>query len=597
MWGKLKEWFMPKKLTKKENKRTAVAKAPIHVPSLPPHLQDKMRRRAQSGGASQSVFGSFFSPFRIRPSIESPTKRKDLNEWYRYYYKHDPVVGTAIDLHATFPLSRFSVEHDDPRVAEFFNDQIEELNLHEFLIQMSLEYYIVGECFPFGFLDDVTDPSAWSKFILLDPDKIRLNYHAFAEGSGNPYSIKLQPDADLLTIVERGPNDKTTGVLYQNLPADVVDYVKAKQDIPLDMLQVSHFKRSPNYFNVRGESVLSRIMQDLMYLDKLRDAQWAIADRHITPREFYLIGEPDYPADQSEIDAFQNMLSLQWNQPNQAYVWHHAVKIQWEGASGRVLPLQPEFEFIEKRVLAGLGINKSMIHGEGPSYSNASVALDVLIARYMLYREKMERWLLEAVFRPLCKMHDIYKVKPADAYGRIKVKNKKRLPDLPRIAWDKPQLRDEMTKIMLYERLVQSGLVPRKMLYRLLNMSPKQVREEFMEQHKQDGEDRQKAMEQQMEQQQAMAAAMGGGNVAGLPSMGGMPGGLPGGVGGLGMAGSPAGPGGMGGLPGGTVGPPGMSIQKPLPGAPGGSPAAGITSPLGGGPGRPPGQSRPVGLA
>jgi len=563
----------------------------VNVSSLPGNMQSEMKRRAQGGGA-QGVFGSFFSPFRIRPSIESPTKRKDLNEWYRYYFKHDPIVGTAIDLHSTFPLSRFSVEHDDPEVAEFFNDMVEELNLQEFLIQMSIEYFVVGEAFPFGFLDDVKDPTRWTKFILLDPDKIRINHHVFASGEGSGYTIKLQPDADLLTIVERGPNDPATGPLFKALPGDIIEYVKQRKDIPLDPLQASHFKRSTNYLNVRGESILSRIIQDLMYLDKLRDAQWAIADRHITPKEFYLIGEPDNPADDSEIAAFQSILATQWQSPNQAYVWHHAVKIQWEGASGRILPLQPEFDFIERRILSGLGINKSMLSGEGPSYSNASVAMDVLIGRYMLYREKMEQWLLESVFKPLCRMHGIYKTSKKEVSNRIKMKKRRKLPDLPRISWDKSQLRDEMTKIMLYERLVQQGIIPRKQLYSILNMSPKQMREEFYDQKKEDLEDQKKVQE--------MTNQMSGGQAGGnLPSMGG-PGGMPGGLGGLfGGGGGPAG--GMGaptaGLPGGTLGggPGGLSMNKPLPGAPGGSPAGGITSPMGGGPMRPPGAARPPG--
>jgi len=54
-------------------------KPSVNVASVPGDIHSEMKKRAQGGGA-QSVFGSFFSPFRIRPSIESPTKRKDLNE-------------------------------------------------------------------------------------------------------------------------------------------------------------------------------------------------------------------------------------------------------------------------------------------------------------------------------------------------------------------------------------------------------------------------------------------------------------------------------------------------------------------------------------
>lgn len=899
-----------------------------NVSNLPNNIQNQMKKRAQSGAMTSSVFSTFHSPFRIRPSLEAPTKRKDLNEWYRYYYKHDPYVGTAIDLHAEFPISRFGIEHDDPEVAEFFNDIIEELNLHEFLIHLGKEWHVVGEAFPWGFFDDVENPTTWTHFILLDPDKIKINAHRLAEAyDKRGYSIKLEPDADLITIVDRGPNDPNTGPLYHAIPSDIIELVRKRQDIPLPKLQVSHFKRGANYFNVRGESIISRILQDLMMTDKLRDATWclnpetevltdkgfipipevqlwdkvatfnketeeieyhcpkkclsfdyegnmhhfqtkiidfmctpnhrmlvrgnstnkdwkvveakdvkntyrmrtngiwngkepnkyieiydglfwdvedylefagyyisegyaskskinakvvaitqsleskhydkmkkccdrlptnfshyishntknrfgtststtmrikggnnnkfyyehfksnfgdssynkrmpnwikelkkeyleiilnaliagdgsirrnrknkipfaiyktvskkladdvmdivwkcgynprlsqsttsisgnkiyaisfsfskkshhpclnvnggkhvkifpykgkvyclevpngffvtrhngkisihgnSIYDRHISPKEFYFIGEKDNPADQGEIDAFRDLLALQHTMPNQAFVWHHAVRIEWIGAVGKTLPMGPEHQLLEKRILIGLGINEGVLTGTGPTYSATSIALDVMIARYMLYREKLEQWLIHSVFKPLCKIHGIYKTKHSEVTHKFKIKKKYRKPDLPRIVWDKPQLRDEMVKIMLYERLVQSGLLGRESLYKLLNMSPEQVREELKDQMKQDTEDRQYAAQQ-------MGAGMPGPGAAGgaLPSLGGM--GLPMG-GGLGMPGM--------GLPAGIVPPAGATP----PGSPAGTPLGGITSPLQGGPMTPPAARRPPGL-
>ncbi len=339
---------------------------------VPDLIKAGMRRRAQltSGVGDVSfegVTGSFFSPFRIRPSLEAPTKRVDLNEWFRYYAAHDPVVGTAIELHAYFPLSKFEIEHDDSALAELFNDEKELLELEDLLPQMGLEWWLVGEAFPFGFLDDPDDPSRFERFILLDPDKIRINRHPLAQGKNNrDYIIRMQPDADLKKIVQNGPNDPHTGELYRNIPNDIIDYVKTGKTIPLHPLQVSHFKRVTNPFNVRGQSLLSRVLQDLMLLDKYRDAQWAIADRHITPTEYYLIGEPGYPADDAELQAFRDVLTAGWTQYNRAYVWHHAVNIQIHGANGKILPLSSEYDYLEKRILSGLMMNKAFLTGEGP---------------------------------------------------------------------------------------------------------------------------------------------------------------------------------------------------------------------------------------
>lgn len=434
-------------------------------------MKDKMKRRAQTGVTADRVFDTFFSPFRTRSSVEQPTKRKDLNEWYRFYFKHHPTVGTALELHTEFPLSGFHLEHEDKQVEQFFNDIKEDLNLEQFVMKAGLEWWVVGEFFPFVFVDDVNDPTRWEQIILLDPDYVKINTHPFVRGDKN-FVISLKPDADLKKIVNNGANSKETGDLYKALPSDIIDAVKSNKDIMLPQVQVSHVKRSHNPFNVRGESIIARVIHTLMYEAKLKDAQYTIADRHVTPKEFYMIGEPGDPADQLEIENFRSLLATTWTNPNQAIIWHHALRIQWEGASGRILPLQGEFDQIQRDLMNGLGISEAFLNGTGPTYSNASVALDVLIGRYIVFRETIERWLQQAIFAPICKMHGIYKKTDAELEHRFKIKNDREKYDLPKVIWTKTNLRDDNQKIALYERLVEKQFIPTEMLLKLVNINP-----------------------------------------------------------------------------------------------------------------------------
>ncbi|HWY34941.1 MAG TPA: hypothetical protein VNX68_09860, partial [Nitrosopumilaceae archaeon] len=160
-------------------KKTAQQKG-VNLSDLPPDISKKIERKGRaafgqmSGGASTSnVFNTFFSPFRIRPSVETPTKRQDLNQWYRAYAKYDPMVGMAIQLHSEFPLSNFEIDHEDSTVREFFNQVKEDLGLAQFIVNMAQEYYTVGEAFPFGMMDSADKPQMWERFILLDPDYVR----------------------------------------------------------------------------------------------------------------------------------------------------------------------------------------------------------------------------------------------------------------------------------------------------------------------------------------------------------------------------------------------------------------------------------------
>jgi len=442
-------------------------------------VQELMQKRA-----SYSVLQSYetrFSPFRMRPYVETRTlKREVLDSWYRYYYEHDPYVGTAIDLHSEFPLSSFELDHEDEGLRREYNEIAEQLDLSTLLMRMAVEYWAIGECFVFGFFDDPNDPSCWESFILLDPTRVTLEASPFVKG-GKWYTISLQADPKLKELIDKGPRDKDTGELYNKIPVDILEYVKAGKPIKLNPIQASHFKRVTNYFQLRGSSLIQRVLPMLMYRDKLRDAQFAIADRHITPKEFYMIGESGAPANEDEIEAFRNLLAATWSDPNLAIVWHHALRVQIEGPGTKMLAIGPELDAIEREMLAGLMMSKAFIHGEGPTYANASVALDVLVSRYLVFRQRLEQWMLRHVFEPLCRIHKIYKSSAAEEAHRIKIKKRQSVPDLPTVKWSKVNLRDDQMKIMLYERLVQQQLIPNGELLKLVNLDPDEMRKKVAE--------------------------------------------------------------------------------------------------------------------
>lgn len=404
--------------------------------------------------------------------MEVPKDRRKLNAWCRYFYDSEPLVHAALTLHTEFPLSGIYIEHPDPEIKEFLDDMLERLDLFEFLINLSLEYWTVGECchpdtlimmgggtvkpiqdivindkvithtgnikrvydimsrevdeeiyeikvqgtdeplcvtgnhpilygwkgntsptkwswrkakklklydkvllwidskfqwsvveniekvlytgtvynfdveddhsyvanrvavhncFPTGMFDNPDDPQMWEKFVLLDPDFVDIYSVPFAHGDATT-KINLLPSPLISRIVENGPYDPNTGEIYQNLPSDVIQYVRAGQPMPMDPLCTSHIKSLSNPHNERGTPLLLNSLKLLMYRDKLRSAQYAIADRHVTPKEFYMIGETGDPASNDEIQAFKETLQATWTQPNQAIVYHHALRVEWHGA-------------------------------------------------------------------------------------------------------------------------------------------------------------------------------------------------------------------------------------------------------------------------
>jgi len=232
--------------------------------------------RAQSGFNVDRVFDVPHNPFRNRTAVETPKNDKERRARFRYYYQYEPMVGSAIDLHTEFPISTFGLVHEDKHLEKEFNEIADDIKIYEFMRDMAREYWMVGEAFPFGFFDDSHDPSVWTKFILLNPDLVKVINHEMMRGD-HTAEISLQLDSVVMNIVQRGPFDPETKNAFHRLPEDVIEYARHNRPMPLSPLQVSHFRRKgSNTFGLRGESLLSRIMHVLSYRDKLRDGQYCL---------------------------------------------------------------------------------------------------------------------------------------------------------------------------------------------------------------------------------------------------------------------------------------------------------------------------------
>ena len=90
-----------------------------------PQANDNLGKRIFAQSVSASVpttirVGSKpFSPLFQEQNLQLPRDRRTLNAWLRHYYDTDPLVRNAIHLHATYPLSRFDIECEDPKIKAF----------------------------------------------------------------------------------------------------------------------------------------------------------------------------------------------------------------------------------------------------------------------------------------------------------------------------------------------------------------------------------------------------------------------------------------------------------------------------------------------
>jgi hypothetical protein len=441
----------------------------IDKSSLSTKTQKKMRKMANAQGVDvKMTSGSFYHPLFQTTNMMLPRDRRERNEWCRHFYRTEPIVATALDMHTEYPISDFNHVCSDPAIKDFFDymsfDRLDIINL---LLDIGLEYWKVGDVFPFGQLNETE--GMWDKFTILNPDYIDVKSSVFA---GEPI-ISLLPDEQIRAIVESGPKG-SYGDIYRQLPDDVIRSVKMGKNIHLDNRLVSHISHKASQYETWGTPILMRCFKTLIYKDKLRQAQDAIASRHITPLRVAKIGAPGEPMpSQDDIDSFRDTLLDADQDPNYFLVYHYALQFDYVGSSGKILPLNTEFDFIQKEIMNGLCINQALLNGEGPTYANAQVGMDALARRYMSYRLRLENWIKHKVYKPIAEIQGFYKPIPSEINGGYRMANRKdRQLIIPDIRWDQQDLTSNQSVMNFVQQLQGKGLVSMSTVLPMLGLDP-----------------------------------------------------------------------------------------------------------------------------
>jgi hypothetical protein len=447
--------------------------------SLPPKIQRRMKMAQGTGVDIRMGNPTFYHPLFQATNMMLPRDRRERNEWCRHFYRTEPIVATSLDLHTEFPISDFNNVCSDPYVKRFFDfmafDKLDIINL---LLDIGLEYWKIGDVFPFGQLNE--SEGMWEKFVILNPDYVDVQASVLAE---EPI-IELIPDAQIQAIVNSGPRGEWAEI-YNQMPDEVVRQVKMGRNIRLDNRLVFHLAHKASQYETWGTPIMMRCFKTLIYKDKLRQAQDAIANRHIMPLRVAKIGQPGEPMpSQEDLEAFRDTLLQADEDPNFFIVYHYGLQFDYVGSSGKILPLNQEFDFIQHELMNGLGINQAMLNGEGPTYANAQVGFDTLARRYMSYRLRLESWIRNKVYKPIAEIQGFYKpvngeisAKYLSDKEKVRLARKKDMELIvPQITWQQQDLTSNQTVMNFIQQLQQKGLVSMSTVLPMLNLDPETER-------------------------------------------------------------------------------------------------------------------------
>jgi very-short-patch-repair endonuclease len=523
-----------------------------YAPTSSAHTQwgNGMAKFASVASAG-TIYGQpqFFSPVHTPINWQIPSKRLEQYQWSRFFYENEPKVASAIDFYSYFPMSDWEHECKDRKVKIYFDKFKKRLQLPKWCRLISHETHLLGDCFPFAEIvcpichgqgmigDELCDHEGGTvkRMVILNPDYVDVHSPPL-----NPDPIiALRPDEELISMVQR----KTPG--YERLSPEVIALVSSGQPIRLDNRNVAHLKYGESGYSRYGVGMVRRLFPILSYKTKLMVAQWIVAERLIVPIKIVKVGSDERPAGPADIAAVQAQLAETANDPNLTIVTHHAFEFQFEGASGKVLTLSNEFEFINQEVLDGMMINNALLNGEGPTFASASVGIEAMIQRLNTFRNMVSEWMIDFLYLPEAKRQGFIDENPETGEDEWIV---------PKIKWNSMHLRDQQQYRTFIIQLYEKGLVSAQTVLEAFDIDPDQE----IERKRYDAV-QMMALGQGMGQPQQGEMGDGFGGGMGGMDLGGLGGGMDLGGGGE----PPISPGGeLGGPPGGEMGGAGPPMGK-----------------------------------
>ena len=402
---------------------------------------------------------NFYSPFLTPSSFQIPNARREVYLWANWWRNNEPKVSAAIHFLTNFVFTGWKLECPSTYVKDYFEKLIERLNFQKWLPEISKSYYLMGDAFVLisidcqhcggtGWDDNKNeeckhDGASWRSVSLLNPDSV-LKTPGMIDQEG---AYVYRPSAEEVRVVnERQPKE-----IYNSIPDNIKKLIMKGDPIKLNPMSIQHFKHGSNPWEDYGTSLVRPLFPILTYKDKLRQAQYIVAERHITPIKIVKIGSNERPASQEDIDNVQDELASLANDPNLTLVTHHNFELDWYSGYQKVGALTGEFEEINSEILDGLMLSKALLGGSdtGLSYSNAQVSLLAMHRRLESFRNEVAHWIENKVFKPVAE------------WNGFVVEGERGQDELvyPKIKFDDLQLKDDSQKLQTMQTANQAGVI------------------------------------------------------------------------------------------------------------------------------------------
>lgn len=458
-------------------------------------------------GANTVLSGTsdFYSPQLSTDFLQLPQTSRELREVFKHFYDNHALVGSGIDLHTEIPLSKLRLVRPKPRtcppgfasphdygryILYFYQRMTKNLKLFQNLIIATHHLNLDGGCYIYLQDQGVEIPEdleggegdreareaayymkhykGWEKMVVLTLDQVSTTSYGFTD----KVKVELIPgDSDRAVVMQADEGDPSAQEIVNEMPPEIVEYIRNGELIPLNTNPMDGSCAIPYTFrrdvrDTEGQSILKRVLRDLYFQDKIRQAQTQIANRAMTPRRVVTAEG----ASSDQIDDLRAQVDLALMDPDYSIVTNTPVTWEEMSSRDRLIDDSSINEHVDRRIYIGLGVTEALLSGES-LYSGDRIKLEIINVKYQLLRELIQDVIEDSIFMPV-------------AYRKGFVETNEwgdEVPIFPKVSFSRLALKDTQDLYEALFNLYQKGSIPISVILELFNLDPEDMQEKLEE--------------------------------------------------------------------------------------------------------------------
>jgi hypothetical protein len=243
-------------------------------------------------------------------------------------------------------------------ILEFFNYQMEVLNMFSHCQSILLELNLIGGVYCFHEWDEKM--KMWSRAIMLPPEEVYSFQYPFSDKR----RVEYRPQR-LIALIKSAENqdssqfpvgdcDRTemNDTIIEEVPKEIREMVEKEGCIVMDSDPmtgsfVSYTARRKAPYHDLGASILERVMVPMLQKEHYRYTQLSLASRNMTPKN--LITAPGLMP--NEVDELRTQVDLSYLDPEYSIITNYEVTWQQLGCQERFLDFRHDKENIAPYLL------------------------------------------------------------------------------------------------------------------------------------------------------------------------------------------------------------------------------------------------------